>query len=290
MQALKAIGAAAVGLVVSGACCCAGSHSMGQLGSTPPAAALAKFQNFPADRVPRPIVRMEGSWSGPDFATVPQLNAFFCNLFEVTGVVPSDMPSRGTVNWSNGDTATYPAMSAMDTIQTMRSQPVYQPEHCVGMKPVEVTGMRSGSGLFGTDRGRARMTSWVFKLTGALGSGEYAYPAIPASAFWDVGRTPQYETVTVSSDGRSLTYGFMGTQADGRWGNSYNGLVAESMTAVELAVQRIPNPSSLPDTGPAADHPRSVTITLQSPLGGRVVIDAAGDVIPVCPESMGANC
>ena len=288
MQLVRTVAGAAVCLVVTGACCCGGSHGIGQLGSTPPTAALAHFLNFPADRVPRPIVLIKAAQTGPDFATVAQLNGFACRLFEVTGALPADGPSQATASWSDGTSASYPAMSAQETIQALRNE--RRADRCVNEKPVNVTGMRPGSDVFATDRGRARMTAWIVKLDGALGTGEWAYPAISPSAFWDTDFTPTNETATVSADGRSLTYTFTGTQPDGQWGNSYNGLVAESKTAVELHVQRIPNPTSAPDSGPAEDHPRSVTVTLQSALSGRVVINVSGFVLPVCPEAMGAGC
>ena len=81
---------------------------VGQLGSTSPTAALAKFQNFPVDRVPRPIVRLNGTDARPGFATEEQWEAFNCHLFEVKGSLPADGPSLATVRWSDDSIARIP--------------------------------------------------------------------------------------------------------------------------------------------------------------------------------------
>jgi hypothetical protein len=35
---------------------------------------------------------------------------------------------------------------------------------------------------------------------------------------------------------------------------------------------------------------RSVTVVLTAPLGGRVVVDASGDVVTVCPDAARPSC
>jgi hypothetical protein len=70
----------------------------------------------------------------------------------------------------------------------------------------------------------------------------------------------------------------------------YKGVVAESTSAVAVAVQEIAR--SVPGGPVACDlvgHPRSVTLTLAGPLGGRVVVDGSGNATPVCPVS-GPEC
>jgi hypothetical protein len=201
--------------------------------------------------------------------------------------LPPDSTTAATANWPGDITATYPAMSAQDTFNMMVSQPLYGRTGCDTLKQLSVTRMRLGTAQFETDRGHARITVWFVTVPGNAYA-EIAYPAIRLSAFWASSATVEH--ATISADGRYLTFSFPGTQGVGRYGNSYNGLVAESTTAVEIAVQRIPNPTSIPDTTPAVQQQRSVVVALQAPLGGRIVVDAAGYVVPVCPASAGLGC
>ena len=47
----------------------------------------------------------------------------------------------------------------------------------------------------------------------------------------------------------------------------------------------------MPDTSPSVvEQERTVTVGLQAPLGGRIVVDAGGYVVPVCPAAVGAGC
>jgi hypothetical protein len=293
LRALKAIGAGAICLVVSGACCCGGGGGIGQLDSAPPTNLLTRFQNFPADQVPRLIVRLNNRSAADREAFFPNQQenyAFDCNRFELATTLPSDGPSVATANWSDGTSATYPAVSAQDTFNLMLNQARPGLEGCGNPAPLPVTHMRPGTALFITDRGTARLSVWLVTIPGNV-HGEIAYPAIPPSAFWrDYYVTGADFTATVSPDGLSITLHFIGTQADGRYGNSYKGLVAESSSAVALAIQRIPNPTSLTDTGLRADQQRSVSVVLQAPLDGRVVVGPGGYVIPICPEAMSAGC
>src|SRR4029077_5583676 len=86
---LGMVAGAVVFVLVSGACCCGGTQ-YGQLDSTPPTTALADFQNFPVDQVPRPVVRLNVGDLHPGFATEEQWEAFSCHRFEVKGSLPAD--------------------------------------------------------------------------------------------------------------------------------------------------------------------------------------------------------
>jgi hypothetical protein len=278
---LRTIGVAAASLIVLGACCC--SAPVGQLSSTPRSEMLTNWQDFPVNQSPRPIVWLNAQALHIHFNTDAQLAAYFCHKFQLATSWPAMTSNQATATWPDGTTLTFPAMSPQDTFDGMRAPSYYAPPDCAGRAPLDVTAMRLGTARFETDRGRARMTAWLVTVTGA--SADMAYPAIPLSAFWHGGVNTQGsgdKTATVSSDGLLLTVGFTGTQMDGPCGTHYNGLVAESSTAIEVAVQRIDNQPGTNCT--VVYQPRSVTVALRSPLGSRVVVDSIGSVVAVCAE------
>jgi hypothetical protein len=156
-----------------------------------------------------------------------------------------------------------------------------------------VTAARFDVSTFPTDRGKAQLSAWLFTVTGARA--EFPFPAIPTSAFWGGGITTARSGsngATVSADGRTLTYFFTGAQeGTGPCQEIYRGAVAESPTAVAVAIGAIPHET--PNAGVACTligYPRSVSVTLASPLGGRVLVDDRGSVAPVCPAAARPSC
>jgi hypothetical protein len=106
-----------------------------------------------------------------------------------------------------------------------------------------------------------------------------------------IGRSSGY-SATLGVDGRSLKYRFWGAPDNaGPCGAAYKGVLAESTTAVAIALQMIPNsPPNAPIACDAIAQERSITVPLARPLGGRVVVDAAGDVVALCPGTLGRGC
>jgi hypothetical protein len=151
--------------------------------------------------------------------------------------------------------------------------------------PLVVTGARFGVYEFPTDRGTAQISAWLFTASGA--NGEIAYPALAVPWVWNADFTHGLldTGTTVSTDGRRLTFGFWGAPSStGPCGAEYATAVAESQSAVGVAVQEIPNASSGDMVAcPAVAQQRSVTVSLASPLGGRVVVDNSGNAVSVCP-------
>jgi hypothetical protein len=146
-----------------------------------------------------------------------------------------------------------------------------------------------------TDRGTATMSAWLFTATGA--EGDLAYPAVPASAFWGGSRIDQSSNggASVSADGLSLTFFFIGSQeGNGPCQANYKGVVAESRTAVALSAETVIDPKASVPSSPGAcqamGYQRSVRVTLDSPLGGRVVVDSRGAAVAVCPEAAKTRC
>jgi hypothetical protein len=158
---------------------------------------------------------------------------------------------------------------------------------CATVQPLVVTGVRFARSEFITDRGTAQIDSWLFRMTGL--SGEINYPALTPGSMWNADMTkgsPESGS-TVSADGRTLTFSFYGApSSSGPCGADYRGVVAESSTAVAIALQMTSHakPGELVACDAVAQL-RSVDVTLVSVLGGRVVLDSTGNVTSVCPST-----
>lgn len=253
---------------------------------TPPSGALAAWVDFPADRNPRPIVLLDMPPLYPGFdANNNSKIAAYCGKFQLKFQPSSVAPTQATATWPDGTIAPVAAMSAADAYRVIVAAPQMTSTDCSVAPALAVTAARLGTAGFRTDRGTAQMSAWLFTITGA--TGDVAYPAIAPSAFWDLSRSKLSGNSggTVSADGRTLTYGFVGGECDA----GYKSAVAESATAVAVAVVAIPK-GGVSMACPAVGVLRTINVALASPLGGRVVLDDSGRVESVCPEAIRANC
>jgi hypothetical protein len=129
------------------------------------------------------------------------------------------------------------------------------------------------------------MSAWLFEATGV--NGVFSYPAVVQSAFWHGGMTGGADVRTgarVSADGLTLTVGVVGApNTPGPCGADYTASAAESETAVGVAVKGTPHGGT--GNCDLVGYFRTVTVHLSAPLGGRVLLNAQGDVEIVCPET-----
>ena len=284
------VGAAA--LLMTAACC--GPTPPGTAYPSPPTEALAAWESFPANHVPRPILMFWNSFSpAGGFAGDNEKIAGMCGKFVLAAPLPQQVPSQAVATWTDGTTATYSAVSASDAFSAMTNVATRMPgPECVSVPALPVTAARFGTAQVQTDRGTATVSAWLFTATGV--AGEMAYPALPRSAYWDSGidKRSWDQGATVSDESRVLTFTFTGAPDNsGPCGADYTGAVAESPSAVAIAVLAIPH--SAPDAPIACTAiaaMRSVTVVLTAPLGGRVVVNASGDVVTVCPEATRPSC
>jgi hypothetical protein len=160
-----------------------------------------------------------------------------------------------------------------------------------------ITAAHFGTAPMRTDRGIATMSAWLFTATGAEG-GDLTYPAVPGSAIWG-GNTQQSwngDAAVISADGLLLTYFFTGAkEGTGPCQANYKGAIAETNAVVRISTEAIPGqPTNGPNGQPLActaeGYRRSVNVTLARPLGGRVVVDARGNAVPVCPAGTKTGC
>lgn len=249
---------------------------------SPPTEALTTWHDFPASSNPRPVVWLYTPGSG-GFVDANSRMAYFCHKYALaTGLqLPPGTSGQAIAVWRSGQSASYPAMTATEAFAALTGGPI-DPEmtYCAVAQPMAVTGVRLGTNAFGTDRGTAEITAWIFTVTGMRG--ELAYPAVVPSAIWGDGKSrgKGYKT-TAGTDARTVTYSFYG---DPSMCADYTTAVAESSTAVAIAVRAIPGGS--PNSGACqAPRPvmRSVTVKLSSAVAGRVVIDAKSNALWLCP-------
>jgi hypothetical protein len=277
----SAVALAVLGLIAG----CGGLQGPRTGNVSPPADALSAWNDFPADAKTRPIVLFGIYFPKAGFSSGEAKIAAYCNKFALGFQPPSEIPKEAISIWADGTSATYAAISASDAYAAMTRGPAGTSYDCTSAAPLAVTAARLGPSEFQTDRGLAQMSAWLFTVSGALG--EFAYPAIAPSAFWRNGQTQESigGGATISPNGHVLNFTFIGGPTEGACAVDYSGVVAESSHAVAVAVESSPGRTVAgPQACDLVGHIRAVTVTLQSVLGGRVVIDASGAPVAVCPE------
>jgi hypothetical protein len=260
---------------------------------TPPAAALVPWEAFPADQIPRPVVLIGNASPASGFSTDGAKLAALCHKFRSAIKLSTVVPARAQATWTTGTSATYPAISAAAALAAMMKPPADNSDTgCSTAQPLVIDGSRFGVFDFETDRGTAQISAWLFTASGAIG--EVAFPALATSALWNGGIVNGYTGggSTVSADGYKITFTFYGAPSSaGPCGADYGSAVAESPTAVAVAVQAFPHASpGAPIACPAIAQERSVTVILASPLGGRVLVDASSAAVAVCPAAVVRPC
>jgi hypothetical protein len=253
----------------------------------PPTEALAAWASFPAGANPRPIVWLSNPSPINGYGTGANKLAAYCYKYAISNTLPTTVPDHGSALWPDGTSATYGGISAQDALARWATSrtPVQDPQ-CSSYPPLIINGARLGTFDFLTDHGKALMNAWLFSAIGV--DGELAYPAISAHGFWTGGMLANYasNSAVMSADGRTLTYRFYGApSAPGPCGADYRAVVAESQSAVAIALQETPHAASGSVACPAVAEQRSVVVALAQPLGGRVVVDATGSVALVCPPT-----
>ncbi len=283
--------AAVVALIFVTAC---GGPLSGQ-GSTPlpppspPTAVLAAWKDFPADSNPRPII-----WFGDvyehvnGFSTNEGKMTWLCGKFMLgPGVAfPATGPARATARWPSSAEASFGSLGAQTAFTALLAARYSATGgFCETAAPELITAIRWGTAGFGTDRGTAQMSAWLFDV-GAV-NGELGYPALDPSAYWGGGKTSNSGGVggRISSDGLTLTIGLIGgPDTPGPCGEDFSASAAQSETAVAVAISsRIHGGPNVACT--LEGHFRTVQVRLVRPLGGRVVVDVQGNVGSVCPET-----
>src|SRR5712692_8391436 len=286
----RALRASVLALLVVTACGLSNGQGSGPLAPpSPPTAALAKWQDFPAHANPRPIIWFGGIYEHVNgFSDVTGKETWLCGKFVLGGGVqlPGAGPARATAAWPSGARGSYASIGAEQAFKALLAHRQNAGgSNCATAAAEVITDVRWGAARFATDRGRAQISAWLFDV-GAV-NGELGYPALDPSAYWGGGKTTSSGGVggRISSDGHTLTIGLVGgPDTAGPCGEDFSASAAESDTAVAVAISsRIHGGPNVACT--LEGHFRTVQVRLAKPLGGRVLVDAQGNVGSVCPET-----
>ncbi len=247
--------------------------------STEDSDVLGWWADFPIHASPRPLVLTGPDVVGPaaGFANGYDKSAFIHGHFELRTALPG---GPETVDGHR----IRPAADALAELCGSGDGQADGPA-------LAITAVLLETATFATDRGARELPAWSFRFAG--GTGPASVLAVPPADRWpqpgmptDAERTVR--GVTVSDDGSEATVAFVGAAAGTGLGHAeYAADVAHSRTAVSISVRRLANPTPLPSGPPQpgtvrmlGGHLRTVTVTLQPPLGDRVLVDSRGVPLP----------
>lgn len=244
-----------------------------------PLAAMAPWKSFPVGLANRPLVVFEPTYLPLALRSNPL-------LAKLRGrwILPDPLP--GNPPRMSG----YPLVSARDAVESLRhtvltsyGQPAKTDQQA---DPIRVSEVNLTFRTFDTDRGRLTLPSWTVVFEKEIGlpavvlavSGDALYPSpVPTEADGDV---------TLSPDGRRLTYNFLGAApGEGNCRADYTPVFQESATAVAIGAVEHPNGHNRNGTCRLSSYRRSVSVLLSAPLDNRVVVTYTyGEPLPVRPD------
>ncbi|MEV4573546.1 hypothetical protein AB0K16_09790 [Nonomuraea jabiensis] len=240
-----------------------------------PPKVLDDWATFPVDRAPRPLLIIGDlpAVGGPEhmsdgLKTIIRNRAFIRKFGPV-----KTPPGRARVELPDGP-AELPLVSAEEAFAAM-TRPASD--------AAEVVRAELGAASFGTDRGGVKLPAWLFSVRGS--DVPVAWPAIGAAALWKPGEvrvTAVAADARLASDGRSLAVSLPGPPppCPGQEPVTYQTQVIESERAVAVGVRADGVPAE-DCVGPAFGRMVRYDFVLKSALGGRVLLDLQGGVIPV---------
>ncbi len=244
---------------------------------TDPLSATAPWRNFPVAAEPRPLVVFDpvsmpsSAQGGPDGLRGRWI-----------------LPNQLTTSPPRLDA--YPILSAEEALAALRRTMLGgTPEATTPdpeAEPVRISEVRLTRRTFDTDRGRLTLPVWTVSfgqrisapamVLAVRGDGVYRSP-VPTDADGDV---------TISPDGRRLTYSFLGAApGEGNCRADYTPVFTETATAVAIGAVERPKGHNRNGTCRPASHRRSVSVVLTAPLSNRVVVTwAYGAPLAVRPD------
>lgn len=239
------------------------------------AAALAKWKDFPAEADPRPLLIMRNV-SGGGFNTGEAKMAFM----DGNWTVPDELPE--TPEEFGG----YPVIGAADALAVLRGD---QAGGKSGVDALAVESLRLVTVKdVPTDRGTKKLPAWRVDFEDA--SEPWFVVAVAPSARYDSSAVQPYSypdgSVVGTESAIDLTVSHGGSVDDpGPCGADYRIETAESDNAVAYRVVQIERPTSAPSdepvTCPAALYGRRTPMTLEKPLGNRILLSVWGDQVAV---------
>jgi hypothetical protein len=211
------------------------------------------------------LLLIDGPVAAPEsgFATSEAKEAFLSGAITTPAELPSGPDRAGG----------YRIINAADALATLRSTGTGTASGVLTTTAVEL-----GSGSFFTDRGPVDLPAWRISFAGVEHSA--AVLAVDPGAMFpppDLAGGAGGIGATATHDDHKLLLRFVGAApGTGPCTADYTAHVAEAATAVAVSIEEISHdePGAADATCTAVGYSREVTITLSSPLGTRVLVDA----------------
>lgn len=190
--------------------------------------------------------------------------------FVLRGGLPRTAPKNAQVRWEDGGSLTLPLLSARSAYAAMA-----RGGSDAGRPHLTVTGARLGAMAVTTSRGAATVPAWLFTLEGyatPLRLGALRPSPLPAPPVGPIGNRPTGLSplgglVKVAGDGRSVTV----VATHGACDDGPVVKTLETRGSVVLSASVVGDKEG-PCTSELLGEP--VTVTLDRPLGDRVLLDA----------------
>lgn len=236
-------------------------------------AALARWASFPVQASPRPLVLTGPAILDPasGFPADDSKLAYVSGAYQLKTTLPT---GPATVDGQR-------IVSAADALAVLRGAAGSGPSVPT---PLAITEVRLGTATFSTDRGLRILPAWSFRFAGVAEAAQVL--AVPAADRWPRPGMPTASSgpdsgVTISADGTKVTLAFLGWAAGtGPCQGEYAADVSQSAHAVSVSARELPNPNNRNVDCDAVGHIRTLTVTLQPPLGNRVLVDTNGAPLP----------
>jgi hypothetical protein len=267
-------------------CACGSAQSSGSLPlPSPPTAALAAWKHFPATANPRPIIAFGATVEHipqAGFPTNDRKIAWICNKFVLASDVKLSTTPPGPATAAGSSYPSIGSERAYFELMSARSSGGNSTD-CARVQPFLITAARWGTAGFPTDRGTVQMSAWLFDVPEV--SAYIGHSAVDPSAYWGGGVASGGRGARISADDRTLKIPVSNAEP-GPCGTDYTTATAESDTAAAVAVKSIPHASPGDAVAcPLVLHLGYITVVLNAPLAGRVLVDEQGKAGSVCPET-----
>ncbi|ELP70062.1 hypothetical protein ACKI1I_26250 [Streptomyces turgidiscabies] len=219
---------------------------------------------------------------GNGFHSDADKHAFGLKNYVLSGQLPTTAPEKGQVKWEGGGSLTFPLLDARRTYTALGRNGSSDGPH------LTVTGAKLGEMTMATGRGPATVPAWLFTLEGydePLKRAAVEPSKLPKSPIGQLGESPTelYELqrmVDVSEDGRTVTVvAHHGTCDDGP---RVEALETDGSVVLSATVAG----GDYEGACAAVMLEKKVKVTLDRPLGDRIVLDAyMGRPVPFGKQS-----
>lgn len=242
-----------------------------------PLLATAPWRDFPVGRDPRPLVVF-------DPVSVPSSVRSDLGTYRGRWILPNPLST------SPPRLDAYPILSAEEALASLRRTMLGETAAAAtpdpDAEPVRISEVRLTRRTFDTDRGRLTLPVWMISFGPRMGMPAIVLAVRGEGLYRSPVPTDSEGDVTLSPDGRRLTYSFLGAApGEGNCRADYKPLFLETATAVAIGAMEYPKGHNRNGTCRLSSYRRSVSVLLSAPLSNRVVVTwAYGSPLLVRPD------